>query len=96
MAPYRLIGVGLTMPFFPLIGLALGFLLRSTAGAITAVLAIIWLPDMFGGLLPMWWPENVLSLLPGRPWTARSSATSSSRAASGIRPQAPRSPRPGW
>lgn len=58
-------GTGLGGPFFPLIGLALGFLLRSTAGALTAVLAIIWLPEIFGGLLPMWWRENVLSLLPG-------------------------------
>lgn len=58
-------GTGLTGAFFPLIGLALGFLLRSTAGAVTAVLAIIWLPEIFGGLLPMWWRENVLSMLPG-------------------------------
>ncbi len=50
---------------FPLIGLALGFILRSAAGAITAVLAILWLPEIFGGLLPLWWRENVISLLPG-------------------------------
>jgi len=59
------LGVGLTSPFFPLLGLALGFILRSTAGAITAVLAIVWLPEMFGALLPLWWQENVLSRLPG-------------------------------
>lgn len=58
-------GIGLTGAFFPLIGLALAFLLRSTAGAITAVLGILWLPEIFGGLLPLWWRENVLSLLPG-------------------------------
>src|SRR5690606_6768343 len=58
-------GIGLTGAFFPLIGLALAFLLRSTAGAITAVLGILWLPEIFGGLLPNWWRENVLSLLPG-------------------------------
>jgi ABC-2 type transport system permease protein len=60
-----IIGLSLTGAFFPLIGLALGFLLRSTAGGVTAVLAILWLPEIFGGLLPLWWRENVLSLLPG-------------------------------
>jgi len=59
------VGLGLTGAFFPLIGLSLGFLLRSTAGGITAVLGILWLPEIFGGLLPMWWRENILSLLPG-------------------------------
>ena len=59
------LGLGLTTPFFPLIGLALAFLLRSTAGAITAVLALIWLPEIFGAVLPSWWQENVLSRLPG-------------------------------
>ncbi|MCK9486003.1 MAG: ABC transporter permease [Dehalococcoidia bacterium] len=58
-------GTGLTGAFFPLIGLSLAFLLRSTAGAITAVLGVLWLPEIFGGLLPNWWRENVLSLLPG-------------------------------
>jgi ABC-2 type transport system permease protein len=58
-------GLAALAPLFPVIGLALGVLLRSTASAITAVLAIIWLPEIFGGLLPMWWRENVLSLLPG-------------------------------
>lgn len=57
--------MGLLGAFFPLIGLSLGFLLRSAAGGITAVLAILWLPEIFGGLLPMWWRENILSLLPG-------------------------------
>ena len=59
------LGLGAVMPFFPLIGLALGVLLRSTAGAITAVLGFIWLPVIFGATLPRWWQENVLSLLPG-------------------------------
>ena len=59
------LGIGLTSPFFPLLGLAFAFLLRSTAGAITAVLALIWLPEIFGAVLPLWWQENVLSRLPG-------------------------------
>ena len=58
------LGLGVVMPFFPLAGLALGILLRSTAGAITAVLGLLWLPEIFGEFLPTWWQEHVLSLLP--------------------------------
>lgn len=57
-------GVSLTSPVFPLIGLAFAFLLRSTAGAITAVLGIVFLPDVIGQLLPQWWQENVMVYLP--------------------------------
>jgi ABC-2 type transport system permease protein len=59
------LGLGAVMPFFPIVGLALGVLLRSTASAITAVLGFLWLPVIFGELLPLWWQEHVLSLLPG-------------------------------
>lgn len=60
-----LIGLSLSAPLFPVIGAAFGFMLRSTAGAITAVLGLIWLPEIFGAFLPRWWQENVISLLPG-------------------------------
>ena len=63
--PRMLLGVGLLMPVFPLLGVAIGFLLRSTAGAITAVLVLLWVPEIFGPLLPTWWQENCVSLLPG-------------------------------
>ena len=53
------------MAFFPIMGLLFGAVLRSTAGAITAVLGLLWLPVIFGETLPMWWRENVISLLPG-------------------------------
>lgn len=59
------IALSLMGPLFPIMGLALAFVLRSTAGAITAVLGILWLPEIFVGLLPQWWQENVVSLLPG-------------------------------
>lgn len=59
------LGLGATMPFFSIIGLALGVLLRSSAGAIATVLGFIWLPVIFGVTLPRWWQENVISLLPG-------------------------------
>ena len=59
------IGLGATMPFFPIVGVALGVLLRSTAGGITAVLGLLWLPQIVGEFLPMWARENIVSLLPG-------------------------------
>jgi ABC-2 type transport system permease protein len=58
------LGLGVVMPFFPIVGLALGVLLRSTAGAITAVLGLLWLPEVFGEFLPTWLQKHVLSLLP--------------------------------
>lgn len=58
------LGLGAAMPFFPIMGLALAVLLRNTAGAITTVLALLWLPQIFGEVLPMWWRQNILSLLP--------------------------------
>jgi ABC-2 type transport system permease protein len=59
------LGLGALMPVFPLIGLALGVLLRSTTGAITSVLALLWLPVFLVEFFPMWWRTNVFSLLPG-------------------------------
>lgn len=64
-ARITVLGLGAVMPFFPIVGLALGFILRSTAGAITSVLGFLWLPVIFGELLPMWWREHLVSLLPG-------------------------------
>ena len=58
------LGLGVAMPFFPLIGLAFGFLLRSAAGGITAALGLLWLPQILGQVVPMWFRENVLNLLP--------------------------------
>ncbi len=59
------LGLGLVTPLFPILGLALGIMLRSTAGAITVILGMMWLPQVLGGLLPTWPQEHVLSLLPG-------------------------------
>ena len=60
------IGLGAATPLFPVIGLTLGFMLRSTAAAITATLGLLWLPLVFNDMLPTWAQENVLSLLPGQ------------------------------
>ena len=59
------LGLGVVMPFFPLVGLALGVLLRSTAGAITMVLGLLWLPQIVGEFMPRWWQEHLISRLPG-------------------------------
>ena len=63
-AQRMVLGLGAVMPFFPLAGLALGVLLRSTAGAITAVLGLLWLPEIFGEFMPTSVQKHVLSLLP--------------------------------
>ena len=59
------LGLGAATPLFPVIGFTLGIILRSTAGAITAALGLLWLPLVFKDLLPLWAQENILSLLPG-------------------------------
>lgn len=57
--------IALIGPLFPVIAVFVTFLLRSTAAALSTVLALIFAPSIFGGLLPRWWRENVISLLPG-------------------------------
>ncbi|TDQ53428.1 hypothetical protein [Actinorugispora endophytica] len=54
-----------TLPVFPLTALALGFLLRGTAAAITTAIAVMWLPAIIGALLPDWVRENVVRYTPG-------------------------------
>ena len=65
---FRAIVVGalFTGPMFPLLGVALAFVFRSTSLAITTVLALIFMPSFFGGLLPRRWREDVLAWLPGQ------------------------------
>jgi ABC-2 type transport system permease protein len=60
-----IVAAWVTTPLFPLIGLCLGAILRSTASAITAVMAFIFVPGIFGGILPSSLQENVLAYLPG-------------------------------
>lgn len=60
------LGAGIIGPVYPLIGLALAFIFRSTALAITAVLALMFAPTFFGALLPRRWQEDVLAWLPGQ------------------------------
>lgn len=60
-----IVGMGLVMAFFPVLGLALGILFRSAAAGITTVLGVLWLPLILSEMMPTWWSENVISLLPG-------------------------------
>lgn len=60
-----IIGSSIVTAVFPVLGVALGFLLRNTAGAISIVLAQRFAPALLGSLLPTWWQENVIRLLPG-------------------------------
>jgi ABC-2 type transport system permease protein len=62
--PRLLLGGMLTAPVMPVIGVALGFLLRSKAGGITAVLALAFLPLVLGPMIPGDWQEDVLVYLP--------------------------------
>ncbi len=59
-----LIALWLTTPLFPLIGAALGAILRSTASAITSTLVLIFVPSILSGLLPEWWRKHLITYLP--------------------------------
>jgi ABC-2 type transport system permease protein len=54
----------LTTPLFPLIGSALGSILRSTASAITSTLVLYFVPSILSGLLPEWWRRHLIAYLP--------------------------------
>lgn len=57
-------GLAAVTPLFPVLGMAFGVILRSTAGAVTAVLGLLWLPQVFGELLSEWPKEHVMSRFP--------------------------------
>jgi ABC-2 type transport system permease protein len=56
---------GVLSPLFPVIALALGFLLRSTAGALIGVFGVILGPPFLGGLLPAWFSDHMAQYMPG-------------------------------
>lgn len=59
-----ILGLVVTAPTYPIIATVAAFLLRSAAGAITLVLGLIFVPSMFGGLLPQRFQENLIAFLP--------------------------------
>lgn len=58
-----MVGSALMTPFYSLLAIALAFVLRSTGGAVAAVLAIMSVPALVGAL-PDWWREALLPWLP--------------------------------
>jgi ABC-2 type transport system permease protein len=60
-----LVGSSLLGPVLPVIGVALATMLRSTAGAITALLGLLFLPAILGPALPSFVEEHILIYLPG-------------------------------
>ncbi len=59
------LGMAVTSPVLPILGIAMAFLFRSAAIGITVVLALTFMPSFFGPLIPQRWQENVLAFLPG-------------------------------
>jgi ABC-2 type transport system permease protein len=59
------LGGALLSPLFPVIALTLGIMLRSTAGAVIGIFALIFAPPFLGGFLPAWFAEDVVMYLPG-------------------------------
>ncbi|MFC7588752.1 ABC transporter permease [Nonomuraea antimicrobica] len=60
-----LIALTLTVPVFALLGLALGALLRSTAGAMAIIVSLVYVIPMIIGQLPEPWSEFFGSLMIG-------------------------------
>lgn len=60
------LAMGALAAVFPVLGVALGMILRSTVAGITSILALSFVPDFLGGLFPAWWQENIISFLPSQ------------------------------
>lgn len=57
--------LGFSGLYYPVLTVAIAFLLRSSAATIAVVMMTMFFPAMFGGLFPRVVQERVLSLLPG-------------------------------
>lgn len=57
--------LGLSGLYYPMLTVAIAFLLRSSAATIAVVMVTMFFPALFGGLFPRVVQERVLSLLPG-------------------------------
>lgn len=63
--PRVLLGTALYLTAIGLLGMALGWLLRSTAGAVSTLFGAVFLLPVLGQLLPSSWGPDVLRWLPG-------------------------------
>jgi ABC-2 type transport system permease protein len=59
------VGVAAGAPLFPVLGIALTFVLRSAAGSVTALLGLIFGPLVLTPFLPRWWEDHGQRYLPG-------------------------------
>ncbi len=53
-------------PVLPVLAVFLTFMLRSIAASLSTILAIMFVPAMFGGLFPEWWQKHVIAALPSQ------------------------------
>ncbi|WP_199522471.1 ABC transporter permease subunit [Geodermatophilus marinus] len=60
------VGTALYVTAIGLMGAALGWLLRSTAGAVGTLFGVVFLLPVLGGLLPSSWGPDVVRWLPGQ------------------------------
>jgi ABC-2 type transport system permease protein len=63
--PRAVLGTGLYLTGIGLLGMALGWLLRSTAGAVSTLFGLVFLLPILGQLLPSSWGPDVVRWLPG-------------------------------
>ena len=56
--------VAVNSTLFPVIGVALTFVLRSAAGSVAALLMLSFAPPALGPVLPSWWAEHGQRFLP--------------------------------
>lgn len=63
--PRVLLGTALYLSAIGLLGMALGWLLRSTTGAVSALFGLVFLLPILGQLLPSSWGPDVVRWLPG-------------------------------
>lgn len=60
------LGVSAGAGLFPMIGVTVAFVVRSAAGSVTALLAMIFGPPVLGPLLPRWWQQHGERYLPSQ------------------------------
>jgi ABC-2 type transport system permease protein len=59
------LGVSAGAPLFPVIAVAVTFVLRSAAGSVAALLGLLFVPYVVSPLLPRWWQDYGQRYLPG-------------------------------
>ena len=59
------LGVAAGAPLFPVIAVALTFVLRSAAGSVAALLGLLFGPFVLAPFLPRWWQDHGQRYLPG-------------------------------